>query len=498
MSTLAEVRAVTNPTITENLVATGSAATSITINWDTNESATGYIIYRREGSGNFVTVTSTKKTTYTDQNLKSGTSYRYKIRAYADTKTHKSVYSSVVKTSTTPAQIVLKGKPGNGKLRLSWPAVTGASGYHIYQYIDGQYNHIGTLVGKSSTSIVYENMTIGDSYTYTVCAYRNAFDQTFTGETSIAQTVTPVEAKPTTTVPSYYRTKKALVNSAAWQVDIIKTSAVYNKCLVIPGIRSTNVAGFESTNMVPQAITFMGNYLLISAYDADKEENSVIYVMNKNTRKLLTVIVLPNKTHAGGMCYDGTYVWVTNGKKICAVSARQIKQAAKAKDVYREVSWIQSCETGNTASFLTYYKNQIWAGNYHQSSPGTLKSFSLSVSTPTSASTTGAITLKEKSSVTIPAAVQGLTFTSNGRLILSRAYGYTNELNIYKPTKTGSANMKLGKILKKITTPALNEGIAISGNYLYVNFESGIVGSQALNHMDRIVALKLKDVLKLK
>ena len=56
--------------------------------------------------------------------------------------------------------------------------------------------------------------------------------------------------------------------------------------------------------------------------------------------------------------------------------------------------------------------------------------------------------------------------------------------------------MRLGKRLKKITMPALNEGIAINGTYLYVNFESGLPGSLALNHMDRILALKLKAILK--
>ena len=104
--------------------------------------------------------------------------------------------------------------------------------------------------------------------------------------------------------------------------------------------------------------------------------------------------------------------------------------------------------------------------------------------------------LKEKSSVTIPAAVQGLTFATGGKLVLSRAYGYTNELNIYKPAKTGTASMKLGKKLKTVITPALYEGIAIYATYLYVYFESALPGSLALNHMDRVVAFKLKSILK--
>ena len=151
-------------------------------------------------------------------------------------------------------------------------------------------------------------MTIGTSYKYKVTAYRNAFSQKFIGQNSVVTTVKPVKTKKTLTTPSYYSTKKALTSSYAWsKVPYVKKYANYKKCITIPGIRSTNVAGFESTKMCPQAITFAGKYLLITAYDTYSEEKSVIYVMNKYNRRLLTVIVLPNKTHGGGICYDGPY-----------------------------------------------------------------------------------------------------------------------------------------------------------------------------------------------
>ena len=103
--------------------------------------------------------------------------------------------------------------------------------------------------------------------------------------------------------------------------------------------------------------------------------------------------------------------------------------------------------------------------------------------------------LVQKSLVTIPPAVQGVTF-AKGKLILSRAFGLTNELNIYSPKNTGKSNMQLGKRVKTVIMPALNEEIAVSGNYLYVNFESAIPNSKALNHMDRVRAIKLSAILK--
>lgn len=486
------LRCASRPTVATGVAISEGTADSISITWEENKTATGYLIYRKKGSGSYVYIASTTALSYTDTGLDSGTNYRYKLLTYADTGEHPALnYSNEAKTSTLPAKLIVKGKSGFGKLRLSWAATTGANGYHIYQLIDGNYELIDTLEGKTNVSKVYENMEIGTSYYYVVSAYRNAFSQTFTGENSEQVTVTPVKTKRTTTVPSYYKTKKTLIKSAAWdKVASVKKYANYDKCVTIPGIRSTNVAGFESTKMCPQAITFAGKYLLITAYDTYAEENSVVYIIDKYTRKLLSVAVLPNKTHAGGICFDGSTVWVTNGKKISGISFSDITEAATQKMIYKEVEYIKTYTTDYTCSFLTYYKNLIWTGDFQYTKNGTLRSYSIEdPDTETSS-------LKECSSVTIPPAVQGLTFATGGKLLLSRAYGYTNEINIYQPTQIGTTSMKLGKKLKTVITPALNEGIAINATYLYVNFESGLPDSLALNHMDRVVAFKLKSILK--
>lgn len=486
------LRCASRPTAATGVAISEGTSDSISLNWSENSTATGYLIYRKKGSGSYVYLTSTTAISFTDTGLDSGTNYRYKLLTYADTGDHPALsYSAEVKTSTLPAKLTVKGKSGFGKIRLSWTATTGASGYYIYQLIDGNYQLIDTLEGKSNVSKEYDNMEVQTSYHYTVSAYRNAFSQLFTGENSEQITVTPVKTKKTTTVPSYYKNKKALLKSAAWdKVASVKKYANYDKCITIPGIRSTNVAGFESTKMCPQAITFAGKYLLITAYDTYAEERSVIYIIDKYTRNLLSVAVLPNKTHAGGICFDGSTVWVTNGKKISGVAFSDITQAATQKMIYKEVEYIKTYTTDYTCSFLTYYKKLIWTGDFQYTKNGTLRSYSVeNPNTETSS-------LKERSSVTIPPAVQGLTFATGGKLILSRAYGYTNELNIYKPSKIGTTSMKLGKKLKTIVTPALNEGIAINATYLYVNFESALPGSLALNHMDRVVAFKLKPILK--
>lgn len=114
------LRAVTTPYVTTGLALSENTAKSIHLTWDYNETATGYIIYRRMGSGEFEYAGSTTQTSYTDTGLSSGKNYRYKIMTYADTEEHTSDFGDVAKTSTLPAQVTLNGKPGYGKLRLSY------------------------------------------------------------------------------------------------------------------------------------------------------------------------------------------------------------------------------------------------------------------------------------------------------------------------------------------------------------------------------------------
>lgn len=487
------LRAVTTPYVTTGFAISANTAESLHLSWNLNETATGYIIYRRQGSGSFEYLTSTTETSYTDTGLESGTNYRYKIKTYADTEEHTSGFSTAEKTSTLPAQVNLKGKAGYGKLRLTWDAVTGAAGYYIYQQQGEEFVLIDTIEDKKTVSKVYENLTIDETYSYKVYAYRMAFDQEFTSEESSAD-VTPRATKGTTTSPSYYKTKKELINSDAWKnTKIVKKYANYSKSYTIPGICSTNVNGFESTSMCPQGLTFAKDYLLISAYDANFEEQSVIYVLDKEFKDLLTVIVLPNQTHAGGIAFDGENIWVTNGKKVSTIDFKEVDSAAKEYEIFHNVNFTGTYNLGKKASFLTWHKGQLWAGSFEYTKNGTLRSYN--VTKNTDGNTNGTLTLTEQSNVTIPPYVQGITF--NGKnMILSRAYGYTNELNIYKPSNTGKSNMATGKIKKTVQMPALNEEIAVLGNYIYVNFESAIPGSQALNHMDRVLAIKLKAVLK--
>ena len=49
----------------------------------------------------------------------------------------------------------------------------------------------------------------------------------------------------------------------------------------------------------------------------------MIYILD--SKGLLATLVLPNKIHAGGLIYDGTNVWITNGRTDYAGNATPSK-----------------------------------------------------------------------------------------------------------------------------------------------------------------------------
>jgi hypothetical protein len=103
----------------------------------------------------------------------------------------------------------------------------------------------------------------------------------------------------------------------------------------------------------------------------------------------------------------------------------------------------------------------------------------------------------------MPTRVQGVSFTDDGYLILSRSCqlyqglrGYMRRIEVYQPDlKNGEGKtISIGSAINCIYTPSMNEGIALKGSYLYVLFESGAF-PDASYKMDRICAIKLNSVL---
>lgn len=476
-----------------------NTSTSITLGWEKVESATGYLIYRTEANGVETKVGSTTTLEYKDTGLKSGVTYRYRIRTYFADEENTGEYSEQISTTTNPAKPSMKLRAGNGRVKLTWTAVNGATGYRIYQFNGSQAVLIADLKGKSTVSYLRTGLKNGTKYYYSMVAYRTYKEKDYESSQATKSGVKPIAVAKTSTGAKLYKSKKAFLRSAAVKAcSFVKKQLNYAKSIVLPGMTNTNVLEFGSKTMVPQGMTFAGSYLLVSAYDSKRIDNSVVYVMSRSSKKLLTTVVLPNKTHAGGLAYDGRNLWICQSTYLRSISFAQIKKAAVAKKKYLEINAYGTKNAlGQQAAAVTYYKGLLWVASYSESNSGYLGSYRI-------ADKTGKPVLTVCGRIKLPNRVQGLTFTSNGRLILSRSCqtnstkrGYLHQMDVYKPNlkKARAGKITLGKRNKVINMPSMNEEIAVSGKYLYVNFES-VQFTSATKRVDRICAFKVAAVTK--
>jgi len=485
------------------LVAIASTATTIDLSWSAVENATGYMIYRSPaGKDDYTLINTTPYPAYTDSGLSAATAYKYKVCAYVFSREFTGGFSPVLDTSTSPKKPTLKTKAGENKARLTWKTVTGASYYDIYMGNgDGGYELLATINGNSGGTYLVENLQTDESYRFYIIAVRLYKGVAYPSERSDIEVVFIEELQPTSNTPKLFPTEEDFYNSWTYKklTKFFSKYVNYEKSYAIPGLITTNVGGFSSSTMCPQGLTFAGEFLLMSAYDLSGEENSVIYVVDKKSKELLTTLVLPSKPHAGGLAFDGSNVWVTIGAKVAAIRIADIREAADSGAPYVFIQYAKVIPTGFTASYCTYYDEKLWIGTYDEIKQTNMYSYLIEDKYIDPK-------LSKKDTILMPNRVQGVAFTDKGTLIISRSCqihsgmrGYMRQLDVYKPDFANAVDgvISLGKLVNSVSLPSMNEGIAIDGNYLYVTYETGVF-EEAKYKMDRITAFKLTDVVKKK
>ena len=492
--------AATPPGKVEGLSVITTTDTTVNLTWGGVSGATGYVIYRSKGTtSSYSYAGSTTSTVYTDMNLSSGTTYSYKVYAYIVNETIVGEASAAVDTSTAPGKVSLRLKAGDKKVRLTWSKATGATTYTIYS-VDaaGVSTLLTTVTGESNCTYIAEGLITGVTYNFNIQASRTYNGLNYTGSPSMTSTITVTELPGTSVTAKYFTDELAFLGSTAYnKIPFFQENVNYSSSYVIPGLITTNVGGFLSTTMCPQGIAFADNYLFLTAYDLSDQENSVIYVLDKNTKTLLTTLVLPTDAHVGGICYDGKYLWLTTGSKASCFPITDVYAAVAAGTPYTNITFFSVCKLGFAASYMTYYDDMLWVGTYDELKTTYMYSYSVD-DYDTSVGLTKVYSMK------MPTRVQGIAFTGDGYLILSRSCqlykglrGYMRRIDVYQPdlSDTEMMSKSLGTCLNYVYTPSMNEGIAVDGTTLYVNFESGAF-ENASYKVDRVCAFDLEAILK--
>ena len=151
-----------------------NAKKGLTVTWKKVTGADKYILYRKAGSGAYkkYKTVSGAKTSYVDTGAKNGTTYSYKVCAYAAGLQGKNANTKAACRVT--AVTAKAAKAGKGKLSVSWKKNSKASGYQIRYSLKSSFSGAKTVTVKSgkTTTKKLTGLKRGKRYYITVRAYK--------------------------------------------------------------------------------------------------------------------------------------------------------------------------------------------------------------------------------------------------------------------------------------------------------------------------------------
>lgn len=278
-----------------------------------------------------------------------------------------------------------------------------------------------------------------------------------------------------------------------------------------------NIPGLD-TKFVPQGLEYDGdhNIFLVSGYMSDGSASRV-YVIDKNSGEAKSYFTLNNKGqdytgHAGGIATSQGFVWIVGDKKVYRFS---LSDAINAKDG-EKVEIIDSFKSGNGADFVLCDGNNLIVGEFYKKKKyETLQEHHITISeTETNRALAyvfaintgnkcGVEALEPIAVISLPDLAQGMTFNSDGNIVISTSYSVPDsKILIYNnvlesgPEKEITLNNKLvplyvlskDKLIKSINAPAMSEEVVLCENRVYVLFESNckkykLVNRKRLSHV---------------
>ena len=173
--------------------------------WKKFAGAKSYNLYRSTSKdGTYTKIATTAATNYTDTNVKSGTTYYYKIRANRSNGVSDASTAKGVVFVETP-DITLRVNRSTG-IGLGWNKISGATGYAVYRKSysgSDAWKRVATITNASTLSWVDTSVknNNGSQYRYTVRALAGSDRKTLSGCRNTGRTMvrifTPTISKVT-------------------------------------------------------------------------------------------------------------------------------------------------------------------------------------------------------------------------------------------------------------------------------------------------------------
>ncbi len=284
-----------------------------------------------------------------------------------------------------------------------------------------------------------------------------------------------------------------------------------DRTIPIPGLVRTYTShdgiDSESSSYIPQGLCKAGGYFLITAYDAEKINNSVIYVVDASSRQVVSTLTLPNTFHAGGIAFDGKEIWLTGDTSDAYKGApfvQYIKYDVFLNMLNERLHEVKPSEMSgyvyikNKPSFLECDGGRLWVGTYigrKGTAEGYMNGYRI-----TDGEDNG------KLNTTLYAVISGIDSSSQGAdiegnyLYVSSSYkGSVSGLKTSFITKYEISPLNQGmtalyvknREVTRVEVPKMNEEILVEGGEIHINFESAAdAWKKPVIVTDRILAVR--------
>lgn len=248
---------------------------AILVKWKKVEGATGYVIYRSEGSGRLTKIRDIKSGSalqYKDTKVKNAKVYAYTVQA--KNSAQMTVHSSKKKVlNISDAKLRTCENTSKG-VYLKWDKITGVKGYKIYKAVGkGSYKKLATISKSKTTTYIDRKVSNGKDYKYKIVGYVGLADGVNANEIKVRRITAPsITLKKTKTkvVVSIKKNAKATGYEVSYSKDskFKKAKKVRVKQTKVP---STKLAKSSAKYVRVRSYIKIGKKTTYSAWSSAKK-----------------------------------------------------------------------------------------------------------------------------------------------------------------------------------------------------------------------------------
>ncbi len=226
-------------------------ATTVTLSWNKVSGASGYAVQQYTGK-KWKAIATTQKTKFTVKKLKTGTTYKFRVRAYKGSgkKIQYGKVSAVVsaKPVCTAPKTVSAASASATSVKLTWSKLSNATGYLIQKQNGNKWVNVANT---KSTSAVISGLKTNEEVKFRVRGYKTV------GNKNVYGYAKAVTAKPTLAAPANVKASVASSTTANVSWSAVSGATGYfvqrydtaNKKWVNVG--STSKTSLAATNLIP-------------------------------------------------------------------------------------------------------------------------------------------------------------------------------------------------------------------------------------------------------